>query len=292
MSISQLENYSPIGWQNYASGGTKLNATNLNHGDSAIDANRDKINEVVTAVNTANSYIEATETLTGNPVAITTAVAENLSGCTVGIVAQQSGTPSPDSPVAITGMSSVTISNAESGVDYTFNIGSTCYGGTLNTKTGVLTVTHVSVDMGDLTWTASQTYVSGKYRMRSTDLVSVIDKPSDNSVVVDMKCGAYQTISGNNVYLANVGIGVVSAGYIDVYDETYNTSSSASAFKTAMDGVQLVYKLATPTTTTLTAQEIALIVGENTLSTDASTMTASYSVSLSDILRRLKALES
>lgn len=52
--------------------------------------------------------------------------------------------------------------------------------------------------------------------------------------------------------------------------------TDATAFKTAMSGVQLVYELATPQTYQLTPTEVRTLLGGNTIYTDGGTIIAEY----------------
>jgi hypothetical protein len=60
-------------------------------------------------------------------------------------------------------------------------------------------------------------------------------------------------------------ISTAGNNYIYVKDSRYN---SAADFKTAMNGVQLVYELATPTTFTTQPTLIKSLNGQNNLSVD------------------------
>ena len=161
--------------------------------------------------------------------------------------------------------------------NYINAFGNGLYGGTLNIETGVLTVTHSIVDLGTLTWIAGASDTSGIYTMRSSDIVNIIEKPSSSSIVADIICSAYKTENGDDAYLKKIGISILSTGAISVYDERYNTGDSPSAFTTAMDGVQLVYKLVNPVTYNLTSYEIKTLIGQNNIWTDVGEVTVSYS---------------
>lgn len=60
--------------------------------------------------------------------------------------------------------------------------------------------------------------------------------------------------------------------------------SSADDFKTAMDNHYICYPLATPTETQLTPETIALLKGNNVITTDGDNAELKYSVSLDSLL--------
>lgn len=228
---------------------------------------------------TINSIEELQEELdmtlneaSGNPITISDASHTNAEDFTVTLVPTQAGTgePSPTNVRAISGLSSVNVILNDDTI--TLALGSTVYSGIVNFNTGVLTVDKVMVDMGDLTWSYNSTY----QRFVTGD-ISNGDFPDSGSAVADILSSAYPTKSYNESSISiDYGVGAVlyqGAPYIGVRNKDY---SDATAFKTAMDGVQLLYKLATPITTQLTAQQLRLLQGENELSTNGSSMSFSY----------------
>lgn len=140
----------------------------------------------------------------------------------------------------------------------------TVYGGKLNVTTGELTVDRTLVDMGDLYWsydsgaslfTASiQGIKSGTYT--DTNLISSI---------YPVKPMSYSQFDYGMRYNSATSIGVKNPDY-----------TSASDFKTAMDGVQLVYELATPTTITLTPTQVSSLLGNNNIWADSGDVDVVY----------------
>lgn len=104
------------------------------------------------------------------------------------------------------------------------------------------------VDLGTLTWAYSGTNASDIYRMESRDISNVVAKPASGGVINNLVCERYVPQSADRSYTRNFGVALNTAGFIEVYDPEYNTSSSPAAFKTAMQGVMLYYELATPQT--------------------------------------------
>ena len=154
---------------------------------------------------------------------------------------------------------------------YQVQIGSTVYGGYVDLVSGVMTVTHGYVDLGTLTWgTPYGTNDPNKYRMRSNDIVGIVKNQIATGIPANILCSEFKSISADATYTRNEGISIGPTGIIIVYDSRYDTSSSASAFQSAMSGVQLCYELATPEPLQLTPQQIETLVGQNNLSTPLS----------------------
>jgi len=111
------------------------------------------------------------------------------------------------------------------------------------------------VDLGELDWDMTTTNVDSKKRLRSRSLVGKIKDITYNETM-NAYCSQYPIVksSTSGTYGCNVGVSSDS-GIIYIYDENYNTPTSATAFKQAMKGVYLYYELATPTTTPLTTEQ-------------------------------------
>ena len=110
------------------------------------------------------------------------------------------------------------------------------------------------VDLGTLTWTHS-----GDSVFRTNDLQNEITKPSDWYINLDNRlCAIYHTDkSWGRAFsppISDMYVCVGKNGEIGISNFAY---TDAATFKTAMSGVKLAYELATPTTTPLTAAEIA-----------------------------------
>ena len=128
---------------------------------------------------------------------------------------------------------------------------------------GVKNGTYGFVDLGSLNWIAEQGY-SSYLRMFSTDIQSLIKKPLSGDSVANMICAIYDAVSSNATYVGTEGISIQTTGNIAIYDSDY---TDAATFKTAMNGVYLIYELATPTTPSYTqAQWDALVNSFNSAS--------------------------
>lgn len=148
--------------------------------------------------------------------------------------------------------------HAYNGTTYTTDLDGTRYGGTLDVTTGVLTLTHGYADLGDLNW--SKQTISAWNCFSS----SITGKKNGGTVI----CSNYPqgTIYGTSTDKI-VGVNANSTN-IYVRDSSY-MSGDASAFKTAMSGVQLVYELATPQTYQLTPTQVRTLLGQNNIWCDS-----------------------
>lgn len=153
------------------------------------------------------------------------------------------------------------------GNTYTTEFGQTVYGGYLDVVSGQLTINKATVDLGTLSWSRSETSEAGKYRFISGGIADVVVRPTTSSDVVDIICSDYETGSMPDIFNFQNVVSIYTNGRVYIYDERYDTSDTAT-FKTAMDGVQLVYPLATPITIQLTPQQIALVAGNNSIWAD------------------------
>lgn len=148
----------------------------------------------------------------------------------------------------------------------TITFGQTVYGGSVNFKTGEVTVTHGMVDAGVLTWTYNTTY---KYF--DCELAPYGYSGKDFGAI----CSIYANLGPKNPgAMINAENGLYSWGtHINVKDTAY---TDAATFKTAMSGVQLCYELATPTTLTLTPAELELLKGNNTITANGAEISIEY----------------
>lgn len=135
----------------------------------------------------------------------------------------------------------------------------TVYGGTLDVTTGELVVDRVMVDLGTLNYS----YYSGNL---FTALITNL-KPVPNSRLCNALCSIYVAEQGNR-YASIDGsfvAGFNNAPTLAIHDSRF---TDATDFKTAMNGVQLVYELATPLTYHLTPTQVRTLVGNNNIRAD------------------------
>ena len=139
----------------------------------------------------------------------------------------------------------------------------TVYGGTLDVTNGVLTVNRTIVDLGKRSW--SKQNESGFHVFYTTSVFS-------NAKPTAVLCSQYVYSGANNHESLREGqvCWFNNNDYqITIRDTRY---SDAATFKTAMDGVQLVYELATPLTYQLTPTEVQMLLGNNVIWNDVGDM--------------------
>ena len=148
----------------------------------------------------------------------------------------------------------------------TFNVtfptaAGTVYGGVVDPIKGKLIVDRAIVDLGTLDWVYA-----------TTNIVMYTKSLNAQNAVAEMLCTAYPYagISDSNGQArdkGNMTLSVYSGADRRIYirDDRY---TDAAIFKTAMSGIMLVYKLATPVEYTLSAQEITTLLGYNTIYAD------------------------
>ena len=153
------------------------------------------------------------------------------------------------------------------GKTYTIQLGETIYGGELDVVTGELTVTHESVDLGDLSWTLSDGF------FRTNELIATVKKPINNQTMVNAISSIYPIMTWADISATDTAIAVSVAGQMIVGNPNI---TSVADFVTAVSGQSLVYELAEPYTIQLTPQQIRLLEGTNNLSCNAGDLNIEY----------------
>lgn len=138
----------------------------------------------------------------------------------------------------------------------------TVYGGKLDVVSGELVVNRGYVDLGSLNWTA-----------RANSRFDTTLSDANNGININAICSAYnrQVISGWGS-LTNGGFSIRNLT-LRIADERY---TDATTFKTAMNGVQLVYELATPITYHLSPTAIKSLLGYNNIWADCGDVEVKY----------------
>ena len=167
--------------------------------------------------------------------------------------------------------STATVYEPYQGNTYTSEFGQTVYGGTLDWNTGVLTVDKAFVEYdgsADENWRTQVTVTSG-YRIFRI-LPGDAEPNTGASNVAYAVANMYKAVSPNGAYLKTTGI-CVNQNELMIYDADRATLT-VDEWKAWLSEhpVQIVYKLATPTTIQLTPQEIKQLQGVNTLYGDGS----------------------
>lgn len=96
------------------------------------------------------------------------------------------------------------------------------------------------VDLGSLTWV----YMSGYPCFQV--ILATAKIPTSTSTPANLVCSIYTSIASSSVGNVNMSMAISSDGYLRITNTSY---TDATAFKTAMSGVYLVYELSTPTVT-------------------------------------------
>lgn len=147
-----------------------------------------------------------------------------------------------------------------------FSLGQTVYGGTLDVARGKLIVTHGHVDLGNLTWTKATA------EFRSSAVVTNIKTPTTQSLSASAICSEYKVLpanaSGNiGVHQGYTGVAVNTDAHIWARNDDFSNTTEGG-FKTLMNGVQLVYELATPIEVDVTPTEISTLYAVNNIWSD------------------------
>lgn len=147
----------------------------------------------------------------------------------------------------------------------TTDLGRTVYGGTVDVVSGELVVDRAMVDLGTLNWTKYSVSQGTLFRSYA---ISDANIPYDSTEFI---CSNYETVRLGARLNGTISSSI--ANRVDIIDNSY---SDAAAFKTAMNGVQLVYELSTPETYQLTPAQILALLGGNTIWSDAGQVTVKY----------------
>ena len=149
----------------------------------------------------------------------------------------------------------------------------TVYGGELDVTNGVLTVERAMVDLGTLNWRYTATYDGRFYTDLPVDAKLIIGVTGSLcSRYAPTEAGDWQRLL-NYEYILRMGLSAASRCAIAIRDNDY---TDPTAFKTAMNGVQLVYELAEPIAYHLTPTEIKSLLGDNNIWADAGNTEVTY----------------
>ena len=150
------------------------------------------------------------------------------------------------------------------------SLGQTVYSGTVDVVTGGGEVTMAEVDLGSMSWTvATDSTVRQEFRSGGVkdDILTVAASVAPNAYcTIFVPASRNNQTSGTNPALNSVG--VTSTGLLGVVVPP-NSYADKDVFKTAMNGVKLVYELAQPIPIQLTPQEVQSLAGDNVLFSDA-----------------------
>ena len=197
---------------------------------------------------------------------------------------QASGTPTPSTPLPISGWSQVEITLADENMQtvdsVTIALGDTYYGGYVTQdKDGhrELVVTHQIVDLGDLEWNV---YTGSPQYWFTLDLSNVIKKPAVNTDIADIVCECFPKASSYSIASGSVTIGIAihTNGAIRlVYPQMPTTAEEVNDLIADIDGNKFAYPLATPIIINLPDGEpINALIGTNNLFADSGDIECSF----------------
>lgn len=145
----------------------------------------------------------------------------------------------------------------------TTDLPSTVYGGVLDVVTGELTVDREMVDLGSLTW-ATASASANIFQANISDMVipSVRNAPGIVSSIFKISSVTALNTSMDDYAMLRA----IDLARLYVRDTDYTV---ASEFKAAITGQTLAYPLATPTTYTLTPEEVKTLLKQNNVFSNA-----------------------
>ena len=219
-----------------------------------------------------------TETYSGSIASFDGTETTAIKSLKVNITPKQSGSgdPSPSNVRPISGYDTVNIhvsptTTAGDGNTYPISLGQTVYGGVLDVVSGKLTINRAVKDLGTVNWQPASSPERHIFRFYANVLDPQIAYP-DSSTPTTALCEqfgamAFGPISASDNY--KFAVGTPSNTILTFIAQDYST---VEAFTTAMNGVKLVYPLATPTELTLTPTEVKTLLGSNSIWADAGTV--------------------
>ena len=184
------------------------------------------------------------------------------------------------------------------GDDFSMNLGQTVYGGTLDWNKGILTVdTACDAIIGD--------NVSGMTDGGSETAMFIVDISNraihpDTHKTESPISSTYKGVSWiNNPWLVNNSISYYRNTSLRIKDNRFGNVSDFKAYldelRTAGTPVQVVYKLAAPTSVQLSSHELSALAGINTLYSDSGDTTVSGRKDIiwltHSLIKRIEALE-
>ena len=156
--------------------------------------------------------------------------------------------------------------------DFTETLPETVYWVSIDLNSGILTVIGKKINMGEQSYEYRDTI--GNVKVFRTGLSDMDTTMGTHSFICEcygsvIERGTDATVSRYNQYADDATI------YVN--DSRYSADATgATALKTALSGVKLVYKLATPIKIQLTPQEIELLKGYNYISTNGTRIDLAY----------------
>lgn len=165
------------------------------------------------------------------------------------------------------------------GTQITIQFGQTVYGGTVNYNTGVVTVTEKNVEYdgsSDENWWISGYGVNNQYGL---DVPDIKTHTASWAKLNGLICDKWKPITFDAGYgYTDFGISGAGAPQIRLSIPKSIVDRDVNAFKTYLSNnpIQVVYPLATPITIQLSPQELELLKGDNTLTSNGASIRLVY----------------
>lgn len=176
------------------------------------------------------------------------------------------------------------------GQSKTVTLPSTTYGADVDVTGGQGKVTMQMVDLGSLTWIKAGTSSNPFFRADLADAKQSTGAAGMRNAI----CSSYpMATNGQAIYNGDedkcfiINTTYLGAqGYLYVRDTDYNDVNAAT-FKTAMNGIDLCYELATPTALSTTPTDISLYNGDNVISSDGN-ITMEYVRDIAIVIQKIE----
>ena len=152
------------------------------------------------------------------------------------------------------------------------------FGGYVDLISGKLVVDKAMVDLGSLEWRSNQTGVFYTVAFNSAYMPQGGTSFVANALCTQYVVSARETVVNQDKQFS---FNYSDMKYITVHDTAY---TNATTFKSAMNGVQLVYELATPQTYQLTPQQVNTLVGTNNVWSEQGNIELSYHIPITNLL--------
>lgn len=153
----------------------------------------------------------------------------------------------------------------------------TVYGGTLDVEKGELTVDRAMVDLGTLNW-QERFSLGGDYTFSASITTPYKYYQNVNAICSKYEYGGTVTAVADMRYKSQSTFCLFCSLILQSYTIyiKHNEELTPAQFKQSLQGVQLCYELAEPTTIQLTPEEVQLLKGANTLWTDGDEIELTY----------------
>ena len=152
------------------------------------------------------------------------------------------------------------------------------FGGYVDLISGKLVVDKAMVDLGSLEWQRNQTGMFYTVAFNSAYMPQGSTSFVANALCTQYVVSARETLANQDKQFSFI---YSDTKYITVHDTAY---TDPTTFKSAMNGVQLVYELATPQTYQLTPQQVNTLVGTNNVWSEQGNIELSYHIPITNLL--------